>query len=465
TNVFSFGGWFKVTDFSDYRMLISKMSEEAPYTGWDAYVNQTTGLVTAQLINNYGPNSLSVTTTSAITAGTWNHIYVTYDGSSAAGGLKIYVNGTLQGQTIITNTLTSSILNNEPVLIGQRNASANYDLLGQAAHVAVYASELNAAQVDQLRLYPTSITANLKAYLPLGVSGTETDFSTYANNGTPTNTTVSATTAPVTILNTGTNALTLTARTGSIQGSGAGTDINAASLIATAVTGIGNATQLVTSNVTSGSATTSGAGAAAINIANSGASALTLSSLTTVGANAPITFAQSGGGALTVTAATTTDGAMTLSNVGENLTVTSLSASGANSAISLTTTTSGNISLGSETGAIQSLTVTSAGTASLPAVTTRDGGISVSANLITLNGNLSTNAIATAGPVTLTGAITLGADVTITTDAATTDANISLSGQVDGAHAFTLSAGSGNVTVQAASRIFNGISDYINIGN
>src|SRR5439155_155976 len=307
TNVFSFGGWFKVTDFSDYRMLISKMSEEAPYTGWDAYVNQTTGLVTAQLINNYGPNSLSVTTTSAITAGTWNHIYVTYDGSSAAGGIKIYVNGTLQGQTIITNTLTSSILNNEPVLIGQRNASANYDLLGQAAHVAVYASELNAAQVDQLRLYPTSITANLKAYLPLGVSGTETDFSTYANNGTPTNTTVSATTAPVTILNTGAKALTLTARTGSNQGSGAGTDI---------------------------------------------------------------------------------------------------------------------------TGAVESLTVSSAGTASLPAVTTRDGGISVTASAITLNGDLLTNSIATAGPVLLTGAVTLGTDLTINTDAATTDANMTLSGPI-----------------------------------
>ena len=75
----------------------------------------------------------------------------------------------------------------------------------------------------------------------------------------------------------------------------------------------------------------------------------------------------------------------------------------------MTTTTSGNIVLSAMKPApFQSLAVTSAGTASLPAVTTRDGGISVSANLITLNGNLSTNAIATAGPVTLTGAMTLG---------------------------------------------------------
>src|SRR5439155_22285758 len=150
------------------------------------------------------------------------------------------------------NALSASILNNEPVVIGQRSGASPYDLLGQAAHIGVYASELSAAQVEQLRLYPTSITTNLKAYLPLGIAGTETDFSTYANNGTPTNTTVSAANkAPVTILNTGTNNLTLTARTGSIQGSGEATDINAASLTATAVTGIGKTTQPATANVTS----------------------------------------------------------------------------------------------------------------------------------------------------------------------------------------------------------------------
>src|SRR6185503_7875863 len=114
--------------------------------------------------------------------------------------------------------------------------------------------------------------------------------------------------------------------------------------------------------------------------------------------------------------------------------------------------TTGNISIGSITGAVESLTVISPDTVSLPAVTTRDGGISVTANAITLNGDLSTNAISTAGPVSLTGAITLGTDVAITTDAATTDANITLSGQIDGAHAFTLNAGTGGaVVVQAAS--------------
>src|SRR6185312_5841603 len=140
-----------------------------------------------------------------------------------------------------------------------------------------------------------------------------------------------------------------------------------ATLTATAVTGIGNTTQLVTSGLTSGSASTSGDGAAAVNIANSSPSATTVSSLATVGANAPITFAQSGGGALTVTSATTTDGAINLSSDSANLTATSLSAGGSsNNTVALTTTTSGNILLSAINAPIQGLTVTGAGTVGLP---------------------------------------------------------------------------------------------------
>ena len=187
----------------------------------------------------------------------------------------------------------------------------------------------------------------------------------------------------------GSNAVTLTARTGSIQGSGAGTDINAASLTATAVTGLGSTTQLVTSGVTSGSASTSGAGAAAINIANNSASAATLSSLATVGANAPITFAQSGGGALTVTSATTTDGAITLSNAAAALTATTVTAGGSSRNITLTTTTSGTLTAGTLTATGDTITLTSAGAIIDTGAITAGLILGQAAANITLNGTVS----------------------------------------------------------------------------
>src|SRR5207237_5959077 len=65
-------------------------------------------------------------------------------------------------------------------------------------------------------------------------------------------------------------------------------------------------------------------------------------------------------------------------------------------------------------------------------------------------GNLSTDAVATAGPLSLSGPITLGSDVTIDTDAATSDANIALSSTINGGHALTLMAGSGAITLSGA---------------
>ena len=425
-----------------------------PYPGYALGIGEGTPSGTISQYSNGTPAWRGSNT--PVNDGTWHNIAVSVTGGVAT----FYMDGVADGTGAQASPDSYS---------GVRALGATQDGLGnftgQMQYVHIYDRALSAMEVAQIKLYPGSVRNGLQLYTPLGQAATASDYSGNVNTGTLQNgVTTNASAANVAILNTGADTLILTARTGSIQGTGAGADINAGSLTATAVTGIGSTTQL-TMQTTSLSATTSGAGAAAINIANSNSSVTTASSLATVGANAPISFAQTGGGALTVVSVTTTDGAVTLSNTGANLTATSINAGGSSNNVALTTTTSGNIVLSAINAPIQSLTVISPGSASLPAVTTRDGGVSVSANLITLNGSLSTNAIATAGPVTLTGAITLGTDVTITTDAATTDASITLSGQIDGAHALTLIAGSGNVTVQAASRSFNGTSDYINIGN
>ena len=85
--------------------------------------------------------------------------------------------------------------------------------------------------------------------------------------------------------------------------------------------------------------------------------------------------------------------------------------------------TAGNITLSGAAGGSQArktFTVTNGNNATLPAITTRSGGVSVTATTITLGGDLSTNSQTTAGAVALTGAVTLTGNRTITTDAATT---------------------------------------------
>src|SRR5581483_5527169 len=127
--------------------------------------------------------------------------------------------------------------------------------------------------------------------------------------------------------------------------------------------------------------------------------------------------------------------------------------------LTLTAGTAGAVVLGGTVGGNQPLnplTVTNAGTASLRSVfTTRGGGISVAAGGITLNGGLTTGVNGNAGAVTLTGPVTLGANVTVTTDAAVTDANISIAGTVNADLAannrtLTLLSGTGSFTVTGA---------------
>jgi hypothetical protein len=120
----------------------------------------------------------------------------------------------------------------------------------------------------------------------------------------------------------------------------------------------------------------------------------------------------------------------------------------------------GNMTFAQNVGAaahLQTFTTTSAHNVSLQRVSTRTGGVSVAAaGTITLNGDLTTNAMATAGPLTLSGAVGLGADVTLNTDGAATDADITIAtgSTVNGARNLTLTAGGGNVVLN--NTVFGG---------
>ena len=93
------------------------------------------------------------------------------------------------------------------------------------------------------------------------------------------------------------------------------------------------------------------------------------------------------------------------------------------------------------------MTITSGSSTSLPAITTRHGGIDVTAGTITVIGNLTTTATATAGPISLTGALLAGGSLTLSTDGSRSDANITLTGTVNVPGSVTLAAGSGAVAV------------------
>jgi hypothetical protein len=161
TDAFSISAWVKRVGSGTTQFIFSKATNSSPYTGYSIYINPSNQI--ASNINiSYASNHLSVNGNSTLNT-SWNHVCVTYDGSSNASGIKLYVNGSKEttsstGQASITGTLSNSY----PVNIAARNSS---DLFfnGQIDEVAIFDTALTADQIKFDLYKPTSEGTNQTA--------------------------------------------------------------------------------------------------------------------------------------------------------------------------------------------------------------------------------------------------------------------------------------------------------------
>jgi hypothetical protein len=81
--------------------------------------------------------------------GQWAHVFMTYDGSGKAAGVKFYINGALQDVDVFTDKLTQTIRTTVPFKIGQRHTSER--LSGAALQdLRVYDRTLAGAEVEHI---------------------------------------------------------------------------------------------------------------------------------------------------------------------------------------------------------------------------------------------------------------------------------------------------------------------------
>jgi hypothetical protein len=120
--------------------IIGRTDVSVSYRGWHINVGPT-GLITVILRNTNTTNDILVTSSLAISLDNrWGHILVTYDGSSTAAGINIFINGVKDTSiTIIRDGLSATMVNTKPVLIGKRDDGLIYSgyLSGVAVHNVV----------------------------------------------------------------------------------------------------------------------------------------------------------------------------------------------------------------------------------------------------------------------------------------------------------------------------------------
>lgn len=97
---------------------------------------------------NSGSNYIRVQMTYSLLPQTWYNVVMTYDGSSTAAGVKLYLNTQSQTLSVVANTLTATILTTQVAYLGQL-ANSNF-LDGHLDEVSFWNAVLTAGQVEEI---------------------------------------------------------------------------------------------------------------------------------------------------------------------------------------------------------------------------------------------------------------------------------------------------------------------------
>lgn len=140
TNSFSYGAWVKFEAKSG--TIMSRMEAGPGYRGWDLIYD---GKLSVHLIHKWPDNGLKVKTKESFPQGQWLHVFATYDGSSKAKGVKIYVDGKARDLEAEKDALSDTIVNTEPVRHGARHKES--DFKGLIAQAKIFGKEVSAEEV------------------------------------------------------------------------------------------------------------------------------------------------------------------------------------------------------------------------------------------------------------------------------------------------------------------------------
>ncbi|MBW3624294.1 MAG: DUF1553 domain-containing protein [Armatimonadetes bacterium] len=145
TNKFSYGAWVYPTAGGAMTVL-SRMDDDAKFRGWDLYLGD--GKAFVHLVHEWEGNAIRVNAKNAVPQKQWSHLFVTYDGSSKAKGVKVYVNGQPAEMEVTHDKLSGTIWTDKPARIGRRTPGAPFR--GLIDEVRIYDRELAPAEVSHL---------------------------------------------------------------------------------------------------------------------------------------------------------------------------------------------------------------------------------------------------------------------------------------------------------------------------
>jgi hypothetical protein len=153
---FSYGAWI-CTPGNVSGSAIARMDEKDNDRGYDLYIAERR--VATHLIGSWPQYAINVVTTNEVLEpDTWHHVFVTYDGSAQAKGVRIYVDGSEQPTYAEVDSLNAkgrpAITTPEPLRLGRRSQGGEPFLGGEIDDVRLFDEELAFYEVAAIARRP-----------------------------------------------------------------------------------------------------------------------------------------------------------------------------------------------------------------------------------------------------------------------------------------------------------------------
>lgn len=148
---FSVSLWMQTPDRKARAVVFSRSKAwtDAASRGYELLIEE--GKLNAALVHYESGNALRVRTEKDFPIGSWHHVALTYDGSSRAAGLRLYVDGEEAGLEIVRDKLTREITGggSDTIVIGERMRDSGFKN-GLVDDFRVYDRTLTGAAVKSL---------------------------------------------------------------------------------------------------------------------------------------------------------------------------------------------------------------------------------------------------------------------------------------------------------------------------
>lgn len=148
---FSVSLWMQTPDRKARAVVLSRSKAwtDAASRGYELLIEK--GKLNAALVHYEPGNALRVQTKNEFPVGSWHHVALTYDGSSRAAGLRLYVDGEEAPIEIVRDKLTREITGggSDTIVIGERMRDSGFKN-GLVDDFRVYDRNLSGAAVKSL---------------------------------------------------------------------------------------------------------------------------------------------------------------------------------------------------------------------------------------------------------------------------------------------------------------------------